>query len=553
MKAVNGRNVRGALITLAACLFACAGLARGEFLFSEPTKVPNVNSGFGDGSPKISRDGLTLYFNSNREHTEGECYCNIWVSRRPTPGSPWSTPVKLDAPVNGPGSEHCPSVSADGLELYFSDAYPRFDQWGGCMPNPNGYGHADLWVSRRGSTDEPWGVPENLGPVVNSAGAEDAPCISANGLELYFMHEDPVGETYGPHSDIVVTTRATKADPWGEPVNLGPNVNSSMYEYAPWVSPDGLSLFFSRGFSKAHLYVCRRVTESDPWGPAEFLLPLNSGTSVYQDMPGETEFCLSFCYGASTLYFTRGTDLFSWDYNIWQVTTTPVTDFNHDGVTDASDLSLLTDHWGQAGSSYDIGPLPVGDGLVADADLEVFYDHVDGNLVVVPTPALNATDATPFVSLNWTRRTLAEAFDVYLGTSFDDVYDASRDNPLGVLVSRGQTINTYDPEDVLNHGQTYHWRVDEVRDQSASDVSKGIVWSFTVRPYSESPSESINVLSTSASSAINGAGPEHTIDGSGFNADDLHSTVGSAMWLSAADGPQPTWIQYEFDAVYPLR
>jgi len=35
--------------------------------------------------------------------------------------------------------------------------------------------------------------------------------------------------------------------------------------------------------------------------------------------------------------------------------------------------------------------------------------------------------------------------------------------------------------------------------------------------------------------------------------DDLHSTVDTDMWLSAEDGPQPTWIQYEFDKAYKLH
>jgi hypothetical protein len=383
MSRVHHTGVCITVSVFVASLLAWGEVTGAEFVFGEPTKVPNINSDSSDGSPQISRDGLTLYFNSNREPVEGECYRNIWVSRRPTPSSPWSTPVKLAAPVNGPGPENCPSVSADGLELYFGDAYPGFDQWGGCMPNPNGYGHSDLWVSRRGSTEEPWGTPENLGPVVNSVGAEDTPCISADGLELYFMYEYPVGEAYGPHSEIMVTSRATKADPWSQPVNLGPNVNSSQYEYAPWVSPNGLSLFFSRGFSKAHIHVCRRETKSDPWGPAEIFWPVNTGTSTYRDQPGETEFCLSYSYEDSTLYFTRGTDLFTWDYNIWQVKVEPVVDFNADGIVDVSDVLILAGDWGPVGtrsgpetSRCDIAPSPFGDGVVDAQDLLVLAERM---------------------------------------------------------------------------------------------------------------------------------------------------------------------------------
>ena len=54
-----------------------------------------------------------------------------------------------------------------------------------------------------------------------------------------------------------------------------------------------------------------------------------------------------------------------------------------------------------------------------------------------------------------------------------------------------------------------------------------------------------------ASSANANMGPERTMDGSGLNALDQHSTEGTDMWLSAA-GDQDTWIQYAFDRVYKL-
>ena len=57
---------------------------------------------------------------------------------------------------------------------------------------------------------------------------------------------------------------------------------------------------------------------------------------------------------------------------------------------------------------------------------------------------------------------MAATHDVYLGTSLDDVNNASRSNPMGVLASQGQTATTYDPEGLLEIGQTYYWRIDEV-------------------------------------------------------------------------------------------
>ena len=76
-------------------------------------------------------------------------------------------------------------------------------------------------------------------------------------------------------------------------------------------------------------------------------------------------------------------------------------------------------------------------------------------------------------------------------------------------------------------------------------------WSFTVEPHVYTVgSEQITAKASSSQQAD--MGPENTIDGSGLDADDLHSPEETAMWLSGDTGPQPTWIRYEFDAAYKL-
>ena len=72
---------------------------------------------------------------------------------------------------------------------------------------------------------------------------------------------------------------------------------------------------------------------------------------------------------------------------------------------------------------------------------------------------------------------------MYFGAVFEDVNDASRANPVGVLVSRGQTAAAYDPPGVLDFGTTYYWRVDEVNAAPDSTIYRGQVWSFTTEPF----------------------------------------------------------------------
>lgn len=373
MVKVNGFKMKVLLLGITVCVLSCSSIVKADFIFGEPTIVSNLSGPNSDGSPQISRDGLELYLNYNV--VGGECNTDIWVSKRSTTDDAWSIPTKLEPPVNSPGPERTPSLSADGLELYFSDGYPSIT---GCHVRTGGYGHTDLWVSTRASKDDPWSEPENLGPLVNSENAEDTPCISADGLELYFMSDSPGGGTNPSNTDIFVTSRPTKDDPWGEPVKLYSNVNSDRYEYAPFISPDGLLLFFSRGFSKAHVWVSKRASTNDPWGPAQFFTPVNSGkeNDIWTARPGNTEFCVSFCEADSTLYFARGSDVFATDYDIWQVEVTPIVDLNGDGIVDALDITIMVDNWHTDNSICDIAPAPLGDGFVDIQDLTVLAEHL---------------------------------------------------------------------------------------------------------------------------------------------------------------------------------
>jgi len=161
-----------------------------------------------------------------------------------------------------------------------------------------------------------------------------------------------------------------------------------------------------------------------------------------------------------------------------------------------------------------------------------------------PNPGADAMDVIPDVVLTWTPGEFAVAHNVYFGTSFDDVNTASA----SVLVSEGQTEAAYDPEGVLDFGQTYYWRVDEVNGAPDRTVHAGDVWSFTAEPVAYPVT---SVAATASSSNGTEMGPEKTVDGSGLT-DGLHGIGESDMWLSGPGDPTP-FIQYEFDKVYKLH
>jgi len=145
-------------------------------------------------------------------------------------------------------------------------------------------------------------------------------------------------------------------------------------------------------------------------------------------------------------------------------------------------------------------------------------------------PTDGAGDVPRTMTLSWTAGQYAGSHDVYLGTSFSDVNSAGRTNPMGLLVSQGQTDTTYDPGR-LAFGTTYYWRVDEVNAPPDSTIFRGEVWSFTVEPYAYPlATQAIAVTASSVSSPE--MSPQKTIDGSGMTGD-LHGTAPTDMWLSA--------------------
>jgi serine/threonine protein kinase len=316
-------------------------------------------------------------------------------------------------------------LSYDGLEMY-TEAPGVTDQ----------QGTFDLWIRKRASKNEDWGPVENLGPLVNSASADHGACISSDGLTLYFLSPRPGG--YGG-TDIYTTTRATRDDPWGPAVNLGPTINSSSTDRMVWISADNLELYFGSnrpgGYGASDIYVARRATTNAPWGAPVNLGPVVNtpyGECYVSLSPDGLLLVFSEWYtttnvrpgghGTPDIWMTRRTSLSApWQTPVnlgtpvngptndfspsissdghtlyfssldrsggpnWQAPIIPLVDFNADRKVDLVDLVMLIDAWGTSNSVCDIGPMPWGDGQVDIEDLKVFMTYYEkGNPRVKP-------------------------------------------------------------------------------------------------------------------------------------------------------------------------
>jgi hypothetical protein len=146
--------------------------------------------------------------------------------------TPWSTPVSLGTNVNTDQAEFFSTISKDGLSLYFTGKAGCFQ--GVCRSS---YGGWDLFVTRRDSLDATWGVPENLGPTINTTADEVGPALSPDGHRLYFASNRAGG--FGGN-DLYVARRHNKRDDFGwQPAdNLGPGVNSGSNDASPAIFED---------------------------------------------------------------------------------------------------------------------------------------------------------------------------------------------------------------------------------------------------------------------------------------------------------------------------
>jgi hypothetical protein len=184
--------------------------------------------------------------------------------------SDWSAPRNLGPSVNSPAGDAAPAVSKTGLSLYFNSN------------RPGGAGAGDIWVSRWDATTETWGIPLNLGPVVNSAGIDASPALSRDEHWLFF-HSNRSG-----NMDLWASYREHSHDDfgWQPPLNLGAGVNTPFEETMGGFFENDDSgapqIFFGSnrpavggGVGAFDLYVSERLPDGT-FGPATLIPALSS-------------------------------------------------------------------------------------------------------------------------------------------------------------------------------------------------------------------------------------------------------------------------------------
>ena len=226
----------------------------------------------------LSFDGSQLLFTCKIPMGDGYYKEYLFVSQRD--GVEWYESQLLDFsdfPDNvDPGAAF---ISADGRKLYLTGC--GWSRGSSC----------DIYVSEW--NDGRWGMPKRLEGSINTSNWESQPCVSGDGRELFFVSRR------SGNADIYRSVRNADGT-WSEPQNLGEPINTIGTEMAPFLHPDGHTLYFSSdkhvGMGGYDLFMSRRGEDGQWQAPVNLGFPINtSGDEInfFVSADGKTAFISS--------------------------------------------------------------------------------------------------------------------------------------------------------------------------------------------------------------------------------------------------------------------
>ena len=226
------------------------------------------NSRQRDFSPAYVNEGFTeVLFTSTREGASGndthgatgQNFADIFASSIDRKGK-WSVPVPVEI-LNSEFEDGTPCISSDFSTLYFTRCKKGKNQQLGCQ------------IYRAGADGGGWSEPqvefEAFGDSITTA----HPAISPDGSTLYFVSDMP-----GGLGENDIWKVASDGGGWGDPVNLGEEINTPGNELYPFVHSDG-TLYFSSdsriGLGGLDIYKATQ-DETGGWMVENMKPPINS-------------------------------------------------------------------------------------------------------------------------------------------------------------------------------------------------------------------------------------------------------------------------------------
>ncbi len=234
-----------------------------------------INSRESDFSAVYGNDlGTEIIFSSGRKRdgfsrinkVTGQYYTSIFEVYLNRVGK-WEDLKPLNDTINSKHDDGSPSFSADYTSMYFTRCRTVKNKYLGCQiyegkRQPGEYFSSSTYV-----------------PIVADSLSVGQPSISADGKTLYFASDMPGG--YGGR-DIWKVERESPGGSFGEPINMGPDINTVGNELYPSIRENGM-LYFASDYhpGMGGLDIFRAIPKGDSWKIYNMKFPINSSADDF--------------------------------------------------------------------------------------------------------------------------------------------------------------------------------------------------------------------------------------------------------------------------------
>ncbi|MBK8724125.1 MAG: PD40 domain-containing protein [Saprospiraceae bacterium] len=255
------------------CLFISEAL-KNPVTITPKNLGPNINTNMMEYIPSISIDDSTLVFTrkipvDNEDFFQSKKINNEWQP---------ATPISELNTLNNEGAQ---TISADGKTLIYAS----------CVGNGRDNCQMDLFISK--FENGHWTKAKNMGSPINTPGWESYPSLNSNGKRIYFA-----SKRVGGKGEVDLWSSDLKNDgSWSIPENLGDSINTEGVEQAPFIHPDGNSLYFMSnghpGMGGFDLYLSHKGIDGKWEKPINLGYPINTRAnegSLVVSLDGKTAY-----------------------------------------------------------------------------------------------------------------------------------------------------------------------------------------------------------------------------------------------------------------------
>jgi len=195
--------------------------------FTGVTLLPGVNTTNVEDRPVVTADGLTLFAESNASGV-----LHIYSATRSSALADFSSLTAVSA-LNSNAIDGNPWVSADGLTVYLASTRAGSNA-----------GDFDIFKATRPNATTAFGTPTAVAELNMASTVDDAPVLSADGLEIFFASTRGIVGT-SARNDIWHAVRTSTADGFGAPTKVTELSTDAIEDFPNWISADRCTILFS--------------------------------------------------------------------------------------------------------------------------------------------------------------------------------------------------------------------------------------------------------------------------------------------------------------------